>query len=59
VQGQRVMTLVDGGATYNFIDVSLFDQRKIHAKDFERFNVVVAKGLKYDVHSEDQVTLGK
>jgi hypothetical protein len=36
--------LVDGGATHNFIDVSLFTKRKIHVEDFEGFNVVVLDG---------------
>jgi hypothetical protein len=44
VQGKRVMTLVDGGATHNFIDVALVNWRKILVEDFKGFNVVVADG---------------
>jgi hypothetical protein len=44
VQGQRVTTLVDGGATHNFIDVALVTRRKILVEDFNGFNVVVADG---------------
>jgi hypothetical protein len=44
VQGQRVTTLVDGGATHNFIDVVLVTRRRIPMEDFEGFNVVVADG---------------
>jgi hypothetical protein len=32
VQGKRVTTLVDGGATHNFIDVALVTRRKIPAQ---------------------------
>ena len=41
VKGYMVTTLVDGGATHNFIDVSLVTMRKILEEDFEGFNVVV------------------
>jgi len=44
VQGQRVTTLVDGGATHNFIDVVLVTRRRIPMEDFEGFNVVLADG---------------
>jgi hypothetical protein len=44
VQGQRVTTLVDGGSTHNFIDVSLVTRRQILMEDFEGFNVVVEDG---------------
>jgi hypothetical protein len=30
--GKRVTTLVDGGATHNFIDVALVTKRKIHVQ---------------------------
>jgi hypothetical protein len=40
-QGKRVTTLIDGGATHNFIDATLFSKRHIPAEDFEGFNVVV------------------
>jgi hypothetical protein len=41
VQGKRVTTLVDGGATHNFIDVALVTRRQIPTEDFEGFDVVV------------------
>jgi hypothetical protein len=44
VQGQRVTTLIDGGANHNFIDVALVTRRQIHAEEFEGFNVVVVDG---------------
>jgi len=44
VQGKRIMTLVDGGATHNFIDVSLVNWGSIPVNDFEGFDVVVADG---------------
>ena len=44
MQGQRVTTLVDGGATHNFLDVALVTRRQIPTKDFEGFNVVVVDG---------------
>jgi hypothetical protein len=44
VQGHRVMTLVDGGATHNFIDVALVTRRNIPMEYFEGFNVVVVDG---------------
>jgi predicted aspartyl protease len=44
VQGQRVTTLIDGGATHNFIDVALVTRRQIPVEDFEGFNVVVEDG---------------
>jgi hypothetical protein len=44
MQGKRVTTLVDGGATHNFIDVTLVTRRQIPVEDFEGLNVVVADG---------------
>jgi hypothetical protein len=41
VHRQRVTTLVDGGATDNFIDVALVSRRNIPTKEFK---VVVAYG---------------
>jgi hypothetical protein len=37
-------TLVDGGATHNFIDASLVSQRGLRTEDFEGFHVVVVYG---------------
>jgi len=44
LNGQRVISLIDGGATHNFIDVSLVIGRQIPVEDFEGFNVVVENG---------------
>jgi hypothetical protein len=44
LQGPRVTTLIDGGATHNFINAALVTRRQISAEDFEGFNVVVAYG---------------
>jgi hypothetical protein len=44
VQGECMTTLVDGGGTHNFIDVSLVAKRGLHTEDFEGFHVVVADG---------------
>jgi hypothetical protein len=44
LQGKRVTTLIDGGATHNFIDVALVTRRHIPAEDFEGFNMVVEDG---------------
>jgi hypothetical protein len=37
-------TLVDGGATHNFIDASLVARRGLHTEEFEGFHVAVADG---------------
>ncbi|KAH9292247.1 hypothetical protein KI387_042564, partial [Taxus chinensis] len=42
--GQRVMVLIDSGATHNFIDASLVERQGLQTKDFEGFNIVVANG---------------
>jgi hypothetical protein len=44
VQGHRMIALVDGGATDNFIDASLVARRGLHIEEFERFHVAVADG---------------
>jgi len=41
VQGQRVTTLVDGGATQKFINVALVTRRHIPIEKIEGFNMVV------------------
>ena len=41
---QRVTTLIDGGATHNFIDATLVTRRQIPTKEFEGFEVLVADG---------------
>jgi hypothetical protein len=37
-------TLVDGGATHNFIDLSLVAKRGLHTEEFEGFHVAMADG---------------
>jgi hypothetical protein len=44
IQGQWAITLIDGGATHNFIEASLVSRRALHTKDFEGFDVAVADG---------------
>jgi hypothetical protein len=44
VQGQRVTSLVDGGATHNFIDASLVARRGFCTEEFEGFQVAVTDG---------------
>lgn len=41
VQGQRVSVLVDRGATHNFIDAQLVEQRNIPTESFDGFPVLV------------------
>jgi hypothetical protein len=45
LQGQRIMVLIDGGASHNFIDVSLVSRRHLPIVDFQGFLVEVAGGL--------------
>jgi hypothetical protein len=44
IQGQRITTLVDGGATHNFVDASLVARRGLQTEEFEGFTVAVADG---------------
>jgi hypothetical protein len=44
LQGQRVTILIDGGASHNFIDVSLVNRRHLPTVEFEGFLVEVAGG---------------
>jgi hypothetical protein len=44
IQGQRAISLIDGGATHNFIDASLVSRRALHTEEFEGFYVAVADG---------------
>ena len=41
ILGQRVLVLVDSGATHSFIDTQLVQRRGIHIADFEGFSVLV------------------
>lgn len=40
--GQQVITLLEIGATHNFIDSRLIERRGIHIEQFERLRVRVA-----------------
>jgi len=44
LQGWRIRTLIDNGATHNFIDVALVTTRHIPIEDFKGFIVVVKNG---------------
>jgi hypothetical protein len=53
--------LVDGGATHNFIDVSLVVRRGLHTEEFEGFHVAVENGytMKFlDMIPDLEVKLG-
>jgi hypothetical protein len=41
LQGQRVKTLIDGGATHKSINATLVSKRHIPTEEFEGFKVVV------------------
>ena len=41
MQGNKIIDLVDGGVTHNFIDSALVERRKIPADSFEGFTVVI------------------
>jgi hypothetical protein len=44
IHGQCMTTLVDGGATHNFINASLVAKRGLRIEVFEGFHVAVADG---------------
>jgi hypothetical protein len=44
IQGQRAISLIDGGATHNFIDVAVVARRALQTNEFEGFDVAVANG---------------
>jgi hypothetical protein len=44
IQGQWEITLIDGGATHNFIDASLVLRWALQTEEFEGFDVAVADG---------------
>jgi hypothetical protein len=44
LQGKKVLVLIDGGASHNFIDSSLLQRRHIPTMEFEGFRVEVARG---------------
>jgi hypothetical protein len=44
IQGQWEITIIDGGATHNFIDVSLVSRWALQTMEFEGFDVAVVDG---------------
>jgi hypothetical protein len=44
IQGKWAITLIDGGATHNFIDDSLVLRQALQTKEFEGFDIAVADG---------------
>jgi hypothetical protein len=42
IQGQQNISLVDGGATHNFIDIELVARQALQTEEFEGFDVAVA-----------------
>lgn len=44
LQGQRVVVMLDNGATLNFINSSLMKQRGLHMEAHQGFEVKVARG---------------
>jgi hypothetical protein len=44
IHGQRITTLVDSGATHNFIDATLVAQSGLHTEEFEGFTIAVEDG---------------
>jgi hypothetical protein len=44
LQGQKVIVLIDGGASHNFIDFALVNKRHLPTAEFEGFLVEVAGG---------------
>jgi len=44
IQGQQVISLVDGGATYNFVDASVVARKGLQTEKFEGFTIAVADG---------------
>jgi hypothetical protein len=44
IQGKQAVSLIDGGATHNFIDASLVSRWALQTEEFEEFDVAVADG---------------
>ena len=62
VQGQRATMLIDGGASHNFINMSMVERKHIPTVDLEGFLVEVAGGrtIAYDKYiSQMSLTLGR
>lgn len=48
IQGRLAMVLIDGGSTHNFIDASLIARRNLATKEFNGFDIKVARGRRMD-----------
>ena len=46
IQGQKVIFLIDSGATHNFIDARLVGERGLQNEEHARFRVMVSNGGK-------------
>jgi hypothetical protein len=61
IHGQRPITLIDGGATHNFIDTSLVSRQALQTEEFEGFDVAVADGRRVeclDIVPDLEIKLG-
>jgi hypothetical protein len=59
LQGQKVLVLIDGGASHNFIDTTLLQRRHIPIVEFEGLKVEVAGGSTNRYIPEMKLTLGR
>ena len=61
IQGQKVVVLVDGGATHNFIYVVLVERIKLQVENFDGFTIIIPGNNSMDYIKwipKLQVTLG-
>ena len=61
IQGQKVMVLVDGGSTHNFIYVALVERRKLKIENFDGLMVIILGNNSMDCTKwipKLQVTIG-
>ena len=61
IQGQKVMVLVDGEGTHNFIDPSVVERIKLQAETFDGFIVIIPGNNSMDCTKcipKLQVTIG-
>ena len=61
IQGQKVMVLVDCGATHNFIDATVVERRNLQGETFNGFTVIIPSNNSMDCTKwipKLQVTIG-